>query len=87
MGHSSSIALGIAESNQDKQIICLDGDGSLLMHMGAISIIGNSPITNFHYVLLNNFLHTNLLGDSRQFQIKSTLKNFQAPITLKNLYQ
>ena len=50
MGHSSSIALGIAESNQDKQIICLDGDGSLLMHMGAISIIGNSPITNFHYV-------------------------------------
>lgn len=35
MGHSSSIALGIALNKTDKKIWCIDGDGALLMHMGA----------------------------------------------------
>ena len=89
MGHSSSIALGIAESNQDKQIICLDGDGSLLMHMGAISIIGNSPITNFHYVLLNNFAHESVGGQPTisnkiNFEKLSSANNFEEFISIKS---
>lgn len=35
MGHSSSVALGIALARPDRRIWCLDGDGALLMHMGA----------------------------------------------------
>ena len=34
MGHSSSIALGIALQKPDKKIWIIDGDGSALMHMG-----------------------------------------------------
>jgi phosphonopyruvate decarboxylase len=34
MGHASQIALGIALSNKDKEVYCIDGDGALLMHLG-----------------------------------------------------
>ena len=39
MGHSSTIALGIAFNKPDKKIWCIDGDGAALMHMGAINLI------------------------------------------------
>ena len=35
MGHSSSIALGIASQKPDMKIWCIDGDGAVLMHMGS----------------------------------------------------
>ena len=35
MGHSSSIALGVALNRPGKRIWCVDGDGAALMHMGA----------------------------------------------------
>ena len=37
MCHASQIALGIAKNLPDKKVICLDGDGSLLMHMGSMA--------------------------------------------------
>ena len=44
MGHSSSIALGIALHKKDCRVWCLDGDGAVLMHMGAMAVIGaNRP--------------------------------------------
>ena len=33
MGHSSSIALGVAINKPDHRIWCIDGDGAVLMHM------------------------------------------------------
>jgi len=41
MGHSSSIALGIALEKPNRNVYCFDGDGALIMHMGALSTIGN----------------------------------------------
>ena len=38
MGHTSSLALGFSLNNE-KKVICLDGDGSLLMHMGSLTTI------------------------------------------------
>ena len=38
MGHTSSIALGIALGQPLKKVVCLDGDGSMLMHMGALCV-------------------------------------------------
>ena len=47
MGHASQIALGIALKSK-KKIICLDGDGSFIMHMGGISTIGSFKIKKFY---------------------------------------
>ena len=90
MGHNSSIALGIAESIQDKNVVCLDGDGSLLMHMGALSIIGNSDISNFHYILLNNYSHESVGGQPTisnkiNFEDFSYAVNFDRYISIKSL--
>lgn len=57
MGHASSIALGIAREKENRNVFCLDGDGAMLMHMGAISGIGTSGAKNFKHVLFNNGVH------------------------------
>jgi len=62
MGHSSSIALGIALQKPDKRIWCLDGDGAALMHLGAMAIIGANRPTNFIHIVLNNEAHESVGG-------------------------
>lgn len=62
MGHTSSIALGIASRKQDRQVFCLDGDGSVLMHMGAMAINGLSQLGNFNHVVINNGAHDSVGG-------------------------
>ncbi|CAM5206812.1 phosphonopyruvate decarboxylase [Alishewanella longhuensis] len=57
MGHTSSIALGVALSTPNRRVICLDGDGSFLMHMGGAAIIAASGATNLIHVVLNNEAH------------------------------
>jgi phosphonopyruvate decarboxylase len=63
MGHGSSIALGIALST-NKRIVCLDGDGALIMHLGAMGIIGSLQVKNFIHVLLNNYCHESVGGQA-----------------------
>ena len=50
MGHTSMFALGFSLFSKDK-VICLDGDGSFLMHMGASVISANfaKEISNIFY--------------------------------------
>lgn len=62
MGHSSSIALGIALEKPERNIWCLDGDGAFIMHMGAISNIGNLKPHNFRHVVFNNGAHESVGG-------------------------
>jgi phosphonopyruvate decarboxylase len=62
MGHTASIALGLALGRPDKRVICLDGDGSLLMHMGALPIIGSLKPPRLLHVLLNNAAHESVGG-------------------------
>ncbi len=62
MGHSSSIALGIALANPRKKVFCLDGDGAFIMHMGAISNIGNLSPKNYFHILFNNGSHESVGG-------------------------
>ena len=61
MGHTSSIALGYSIKSS-KQIICLDGDGSLLMHMGALINITKQNKKNFKHILFNNYSHESVGG-------------------------
>lgn len=62
MGHCSSIAMGIALSKNDKQIFCLDGDGAVIMHMGAMAMIGTSGLANFKHIIINNGAHDSVGG-------------------------
>lgn len=57
MGHSSSIALGIALEKKDRNIYCFDGDGAFLMHEGAISVIASKNLKNFKHIIFNNEAH------------------------------
>lgn len=62
MGHTSSIALGVALGQPGRQVVCLDGDGSALMHLGAMAIIGDLKPKNLLHVLLNNAAHESVGG-------------------------
>jgi phosphonopyruvate decarboxylase len=62
MGHTASIALGLARGQPQSRIICLDGDGSVLMHMGALAIVGQSGQENLLHVILNNGAHDSVGG-------------------------
>ena len=62
MGHCSSIALGISMAKPDTRVWCIDGDGALLMHMGALAVIGSSGIHNLFHVVINNEAHESVGG-------------------------
>lgn len=62
MGHSSQIALGIALNKPHRQIICIDGDGALLMHMGGLAIIGSKQPKNYLHIVINNGSHESVGG-------------------------
>lgn len=62
MGHSSSIALGIALNKPDKKIWCIDGDGALLMHMGAMAVLGQQKPENLVHIVINNESHETVGG-------------------------
>lgn len=61
MGHASQIALGITLS-KPVRVVCLDGDGATLMHMGSLAIIGNLKPTGFVHIVLNNAAHDSVGG-------------------------
>jgi len=69
MGHCSSIALGIAISKPNKKVICIDGDGSLIMHMGSLSTIGKVSPQNFYHILINNYAHESVGGQATSAKI------------------
>ena len=53
MGLCSSIALGMALSTNE-QVVSLDGDGSLLMNLGALATIGREKPKNLIVVVWDN---------------------------------
>lgn len=57
MGHASMIAFGIAKERPDRKVICVDGDGAVLMHMGALPFIASQAPENFYHVVINNQAH------------------------------
>lgn len=57
MGHASMIALGLAKKRPDKKVICIDGDGAALMHMGAMPLIAQQRPSNLYHIVINNQAH------------------------------
>lgn len=62
MGHSSSIALGIALSKPERKVWCVDGDGAALMHLGALPVIASCRPQNLVHVVINNGAHESVGG-------------------------
>ncbi len=62
MGHASQIALGIASQRPDRRVVCIDGDGAALMHLGSMAINGMSGLKNFRHIIINNGAHDSVGG-------------------------
>ena len=62
MGHSSSIALGIALQKPEKKVWIIDGDGAALMHLGAMAVIGAHSPDNLVHIVINNGAHESVGG-------------------------
>lgn len=62
MGHSSSIALGVALNKPTTRVWCIDGDGAVLMHMGSLAVLGENSPKNMIHVVINNGAHETVGG-------------------------
>jgi len=62
MGHSSSVALGIALNKPNTRVWCIDGDGAVLMHMGSMAVIADKSPKNYIHVVINNCAHESVGG-------------------------
>lgn len=62
MGHSSSIALGVALNKPNQRVWCVDGDGAVLMHMGSMAVVGSNKPKNLVHVVINNGAHETVGG-------------------------
>jgi len=70
MGLTSSISLGLALS-QNRKVVCLDGDGSILMNMGSLSSIANMKPDNLILVALDNGAY-GTTGNQRSYAAELT---------------
>ena len=73
MGQCSSIGLGIALARPDVRVICLDGDGSLLMNLGSLCTIANQAPRNYALVIWDNEVHQTTGGQPTATASRSSL--------------
>ena len=64
MGHASSVALGLAlnASSRNQAVVCLDGDGALLMHLGVLATTGSIKPQNLCHIVLNDAIYESVGG-------------------------
>ena len=62
MGHASSIAMGVAVHEAEREVWCLDGDGAALMHLGTLAVIADHGAGNLFHVVFNNGVHDSVGG-------------------------
>ena len=84
MGHTVSVALGYSLSSK-KKTLCIDGDGSLLMHLGSIKTAGTFADKNFKYILLNNNSHDSV-GGQNTYANDIDFKNLSKSLGFKRFY-
>jgi thiamine pyrophosphate-dependent acetolactate synthase large subunit-like protein len=54
MGGGVPIAFGLARARPNDRVICVEGDGSVLMNMGALATVGSYQPENLTIVILDN---------------------------------
>lgn len=73
MGQCSSVGLGIALARPDVRVICLDGDGSLLMNLGSLCTIATESPRNYALVVWDNEVHQTTGGQPTATARRSSL--------------
>lgn len=54
MGLASSIALGVAVNRPNRRVVVFDGDGNVLMNLGALALVGAMQPANLMHVVFDN---------------------------------
>jgi len=62
MGHAIMIALGIKQAKPQETVLCLDGDGAALMHLGSLRVVAASGVDGLVHVVFNNGAHESVGG-------------------------
>ena len=73
MGQCSSIGLGIALARPDVKVICLDGDGSMLMNLGVLCTVANQAPPNLSIVVWDNEVHATTGGQPTATAFRTSL--------------
>ena len=81
MGHTAGVSLGTSLNNRYKTI-CLDGDGSSLMHLGSLVTLSENVKKNFFYFLLDNQTHRSVGNQSTSS--KKILESLVNHLNFKN---
>ena len=83
MGHTGSVSLTVSKVRKNKDVVCIDGDGSLLMHMGSLATIGINAKKNFKHILLNNNSHESV-GNQKTGAFKINFEKISKALGYKN---
>jgi thiamine pyrophosphate-dependent acetolactate synthase large subunit-like protein len=54
MGLASALALGVALRRPERRVFIVEGDGSLLMSLGTLALIGHESPANLRHVIIDN---------------------------------
>jgi thiamine pyrophosphate-dependent acetolactate synthase large subunit-like protein len=73
MGLAASIGLGLALVQPQRRVIVLDGDGNVLMGMGALASVAAAAPANFYHVVFDNAAHGST-GDQRTISDRVALE-------------
>ncbi len=85
MGLASSIGFGLASARPDKDIVVIDGDGSLLMNMGSlVTIFANNP-KNLTWIVIDNGAYGST-GNQNTYAQKLDLVDIAKSVGFKNSY-
>ena len=85
MGHTSSIALGIA-LNTEKMVYCIDGDGSMIMHLGSLGVVAQNSPDNLKYIVINNGAHESV-GSQPTIAFNISLKKVLKELGFSETYE
>ena len=91
MGGASSIGLGLALAHPERRVLVFDGDGSLLMQLGALATNAGAGARNFvHLLFKNNVYHTSGAqeipgGDGVDFVMMAKGAGYRAAFAIREL--
>lgn len=74
MGLASSIGLGLALAQPARPVVIFDGDGNVLMGMGALASVAAAAPSNFYHVVFDNHAHGST-GDQRTISDRVPLED------------
>ena len=85
MGLASSIGFGLALAKPDKNIVVIDGDGSLLMNMGSLVTIFAENPQNLTWIVIDNGAYGST-GNQDTYAQLLDLKDIAKSVGFKNSY-